>query len=357
MPSEGRTRQESMDTGRKIRRQTAPSALVSVLLPVWNAASTLPACLWSIQRQTEPRWQCVIVDDGSQDGSLACARWFARQDRRFVVVSTPHQGLVAALNTGLAPCQGRYIARMDADDLMHRQRLAAQVQALADDPALAAVGCHVRMFPRRQLPEGRRAYERWLNSLETPDHVQRDVFVECPIAHPTLVIRREVVAELGYRDRGWPEDYDLLLRLITRGSPVGVVPRRLLRWRDSPQRLSRTNPVYALERFTACKAFFLAAHVLAATDTYILWGYGGTGKALRRALLAHGKAPSHIVEVHPGRLGERIHGVPVIPPEALRHLPRRPVVVSVAGMQARLEIRQALHGMGCVEWRDFVCAA
>src|SRR5262245_63072264 len=93
--------------------------LVSILLPVWNAAATLPACLRSIQRQTEPRWQAVIVDDGSRDGSLACARWFADQDPRFVVLATAHQGLVPALNTGLAYCQGRFVARMDADDLMH----------------------------------------------------------------------------------------------------------------------------------------------------------------------------------------------------------------------------------------------
>jgi glycosyltransferase involved in cell wall biosynthesis len=346
-----------MDTGSKVHRQAAPSPLVSVLLPVWNAAPTLAACLRSIQRQTERRWQCVIVDDGSRDESLACARWFAHQDLRFVVVSAPHRGLVAALNTGLPSCQGRYVARMDADDLMHRHRLAAQVQALEDHPALAAVGCHVRLFPRWHLPEGRRAYERWLNSLETPYHVQRDLFVECPIAHPTLVARRGILAALGYRDRGWPEDYDLLLRLVTQGSPVGVVPRRLLSWRDSPQRLSRTNPAYTLEQFTACKTAFLAAGFLARTDAYILWGYGDTGKALRRALLAHGKTPSYIVEVHPGRIGERIHGAPVIPPEALRHVPRIPVVVSVAGSRARGEIRQALHGMEFVELHDFVCAA
>lgn len=346
-----------MHRGWQVRTRVAPAPHVSVLLPVWNAATTLPACLRSIQRQTEPHWQCVIVDDGSQDGSLACAQGFARQDPRFVVVSTPHQGLIAALNSGLSYCRGRYIARMDADDLMHRRRLAAQLQTLEDHPGLAAVGCHVRLFPRRHLQAGRRAYERWLNSLKTPHHIQRDAFVECPVAHPTLVGRHEILTALRYADCGWPEDYDLILRLLTRGYAVGVVPRRLLSWRDSPQRLSRTSPRYTLPRFTACKAFFLAADFLAQTATYILWGYGGTGKALRRALLAHGKTPSHIVDVHPGRLGKHIHGAPVIPPEALPRVPRRPLVVSVAGAQARQEIRQALDKLGFVELRDFVCAA
>ena len=260
--------------------------LISVLLPVWNAAATLPACLRSLQRQTEQRWQCVLVDDGSEDDSLAWARWFATQDARFAVVATAHQGLVAALQTGLAHCRGRFVARMDADDLMHRQRLALQVRTLVDSPHLAAVGCHVRLFPRRGLPEGRRTYERWLNSIDTPERVRQDAFVECPIAHPTLMMRREVLQALAYRDQGWPEDYDLLLRLLTRGYEVSVVPRRLLSWRDAPGRLSRTSPTYALERFTACKAAFLADSFLRGTPTYILWGYGDTGKTLRQALLA-----------------------------------------------------------------------
>ena len=337
---------------------TADSApRISILLPAWNAAPTLPACLRSLQRQSEKRWHCVIVDDGSDDDTLARARGFAAQDPRFEVISTPHRGIVAALNTGLQRCRAPLIARMDADDLMHRHRLAAQAQALQDDPRLAAVGCHVRLFPRRHLRPGRRAYERWLNSLDSAKRVRQDAFVECPVAHPTLMMRRALLMALGYRDRGWPEDYDLLLRVLTRGWQVGVVPRRLLIWRDDPERLSRNHPAYDLDRFTACKAAFLAEHFLTRTDTYVLWGYGGTGKALRRALLRHGKTPSHIVELHPGRLGKRIHGAPVIPPPALPGLPRRPLIVSVAGDQARGEIRDALARMGFVDGRDFICAA
>ena len=60
--------------------------LISILLPVWNAATTLPVCLRSLQRQTEQRWQCVLVDDGSDDGSLACARGTRLSGDRFHTV-------------------------------------------------------------------------------------------------------------------------------------------------------------------------------------------------------------------------------------------------------------------------------
>lgn len=330
---------------------------VSILLPMRNATATLATCLRSIQRQSQPDWQCIIVDDGSQDDSAHCARGFAARDPRFRLIETAPHGLVEALNTGSPYCSGPYIARMDADDLMHRHRLAMQLRALEANASLAAVGCHVRLFPRRHLRDGRREYERWLNRITSERRLREEAFVECPIAHPTLMIRRDVLSNFGYRDCGWPEDYDLILRLLTGGHTLDIVPKRLLSWRDHPTRLSRTSPIYRIERFTACKAAFLASSFLAATDTYILWGYGGTGKALRRALVSHGKHPAYIVELHPRRLGKTIHQAPVIAPEALVQTPRHPVVVSVAGERGREDIRAAMQQMGFQELRDFVCAA
>ncbi len=333
------------------------SPRISILLPVFDAGDALPACLRSIQRQTFDDWECVVVDDGSTDASLACARRVMAADPRFRVLARPHEGLVAALEAGLEHCRGDLVARMDADDVMHRERLAAQADALDAQPRLAAVGSHVRLFPRRGLGEGMRAYERWLASIDSPRRVREEAFVECPVAHPTLMIRRELLGALRYRDRGWPEDYDLLLRLLERGERVGVVPRRLLCWRQGPRRLSRTSDSYSIARFTACKASFLARGILARSDGYVLWGYGGTGRALQRALRERGKRPTAIVELHPRRLGETIQGAPVIRPERLPELPRRPVVVSVAGETARSEIRTDLAAMGFRELRDYVCTA
>ena len=330
---------------------------VSVLLPARDAAATLGASLRSVRRQTLADWECVIVDDGSRDDTLAIARAAAAEDPRFVVCATPPSGLVAALRTGLAVCRGDLVARMDADDLMHRDRLALQAHALAATPGLFAVGTHVRIFPRARLAPGWRAYEAWLNGIRSAERVRAEAFVECPVVHPTLMMRRTELARLGYRDVGWPEDYDLVLRALACGLEIGVVPRRLLAWRDRPGRLSRTGAAYALPRFTAIKATFLAAQFLAGTDRYVLWGYGGTGRALRRALLAHGKRASHVVEVHPGRLGNTIHGAPVVPPDALPRLARLPVVVSVARHGPREEIRAAMTAMGFRETEDFVCAA
>lgn len=338
---------------------------VSVLLPVRDAEATLPAALASIARQSLSDWECVIVDDGSRDASASIARSFADRDARFRVVSRPASGLVAALEAGRALCQSPLIARMDADDLMHRDRLAAQVAAL-DDDSLTAVGSHVRLFPRSAPTRsdraggasrgrdrsGLREYETWLNSLSMPDDIARDAFIECPIAHPTLMIRHEA---LSYRDHGWPEDYDLLLRLLADGKRIGMVPRRLLQWRDGPARLSRTSTSYSLERFAACKAEFLARGFLANGDEYDLCGFGSTGKLLRAALLAHAKRPARIFEISPRRLGNVIDGAPIVPLDQLTR--ERPMIVCISGLGPRTVARSELAQRGLVEQRDFLCAS
>jgi glycosyltransferase involved in cell wall biosynthesis len=334
--------------------------LVSILMPVRDAAQTLPACLESIRRQRGPSWECVAVDDGSRDGSAVLLAAAAGADARFRVLSQPASGIVAALTRGLGQCRGGYVARMDADDLMLARRIARQVEALEAAPALAGVGCHVRLFPRTRALAGRRPYESWLNSLLDENDVARDAFVECPLAHPTLMLRRALLERYGYRDAGWPEDYDLVLRLLADGHALGVVPERLLCWRDGQSRLSRTSLTYAIERFTECKAHFLAHGFLRHGPSYILWGYGETGRSLARALSRHGKLPHAIVEVHPGRIGQRILGAPVLHPDALAASRQRlalPIVVSVARAGPRHEVRASLGALGCVELRDYICAA
>ena len=327
----------------------------TVLLPVWNAAATLEVCLRSIARQTEERFEVLIVDDGSTDATAQIAKDAASRDGRFRLVERAHEGLVATLNAGIELAQADVVVRMDGDDIMHRRRVEAQLHAL-EDQSLCAVGCHVRLFPRAGLNRGLRAYEAWLNTMTCAEDVMRDAFIECPIAHPTLAIRRSVLAAHRYRDRGWPEDYDLMLRLLTSGERVGVVAKRLLMWRDHPQRLSRRDDTYGIDRFTACRAHFLARSMVT-DERYVLCGFGHTGKALRRALADEGKSVAAIVDLHPGRLGQTIHGAPVIPPEELPRHRGLIVLASVAGATRRSEIRRVLHEMAFVEGRDFVCCA
>jgi glycosyltransferase involved in cell wall biosynthesis len=345
---------------------TGTEPAVSVLVAARDAAATLESALASVRRQTVTDWECVVADDGSSDATPRLLEAAAHADPRIRPLRLPAGGVVAARNAALAACRAPRVALLDADDRVHPRRLERQAAALDAHPAWAGVACHVRYAPRAALGNGMRAYETWLNSMRTPEDLRRERFVEMPAGHPSLLLRTATLRALGgWRDRGWPEDWDLFLRCYAdaeSGEPspravIGVVPERLLAWNVRADSLSRTSPAYEQDAFTRCRAAHLAGQFLADADTYALWGYGGTGRALRRALADHGKYLEQVVELHPGRLGQRIHGAPVVPPEALGNDRPQRLIVSVAGAAARSKVRGALAAMGYVEERDYVCAA
>ena len=290
--------------------------LVSVLLPVRDAQATLLTCLLSLRRQTLRDHEVIAVDDGSDDGSGDLLQQAARCDPRLVVVHTARRGLVAALNTALAHARAPLLARMDADDLAHRRRLELQAERLALEPDLAVLAARVRHWvpePVAGGAHGMAAYVRWSNRLLDHDAIVRDLLVESPLVHPSVMMRAALMRRLGgYREFDGPEDYDLWLRARVAGARFAKLPRVLLRWRDAPQRLTRTDPRYAARRFLALKLEALESLHLRLPRPLVVWGAGKVGKAWARALLARGHAVDAFVEVDPRKIGQRIHGAPVV---------------------------------------------
>ena len=90
--------------------------MISFIVPIYNAAEYLPACIESLVHQTEKELQILLIDDGSTDDSLSIARSYAKQDPRITVLQQAHAGQSAARNLGMAHATGEYIAFVDADD-------------------------------------------------------------------------------------------------------------------------------------------------------------------------------------------------------------------------------------------------
>lgn len=334
------------------------SPLVSVLLPVRNGASWLREALDSLVGQTFRDFEILAVDDGSEDATPEILRARAREDDRLRVLTQEPRGLVHALEAARVRARGRFLARMDADDLAFPERLARQVDFMASDARLVAVGSRVAYFPRKAVRQGARRYEAWINSLVSHEAMERDLFVECPLPHPTLLLKADPLELVGgYRDRGWPEDYDLILRLWELGGRFGKVPEVLLRWREGRERLSRTHPAYSRESFLRCKVHALLRTHLRDGRGVVVWGAGPVGKAFGRELGRQGGTLLAYVDLHPRRLGQEIHGVPVIPPDGAREYPEGFSVAAVAQPGAREEIRGALRARGRVELEDFVAVA
>ncbi len=333
---------------------------VSVLLPCRDAGPWLPDCIDSLEAQTLGDYEVVAVDDGSADETRELLESWRVRDGRVRVLESDDAGLIEALNQAAAAARGHLLARMDADDIAHPRRLQLQCDALAQRTDLAACGSAVELFPAESVGDGYRRYETWLNSLIHPGDLLRDLLVECPIAHPTLVIRRSVFDALGgYRDAGWPEDYDLVLRLHAAGMRAANLDTQLLRWRVRADRHSLSSPRYSPDAFRGCKAHFLAEAFLPARPV-VVWGAGKVGKPLARALLHEGVSVHAFVDLDPRKIGQEIHGAPVLDPAGFEELIARsnPYVLAAVGSPgARREIREALEGLGRRELQDFRACA
>lgn len=334
---------------------------VTILLPCRNEAGYVQAAITSIRDQTFTGYEVMAVDDGSTDGSGEILHDWASRDSRVRLLRTGGRGLVAALASGLAAARGEIVARMDADDIAEPDRLRTQIDLMDADPRIAACGTGVRYFPRDQVEGGALRYERWINDLVTPEQIARDMFVECPIPHPTLMIRRHILLGVGgYRELGWPEDYDLVLRVWAAGYRMAKVPGVLLNWRERPDRASRTEERYSAAQFRRIKVHYLQRTLLAGGRHAVVWGAGRVGKAFASDLAAAGTPIDAFVDVDPRKIGQQVHDAPVVPPEDLGRLlkPTSPLVLAAVGSDgAREEIRAECTRQGLVELQDFVAVA
>ncbi len=335
---------------------------ISVLIPVHNAATTLPETLDSLRAQSLPDFEVVAVNDGSSDETGAILQACAAEDPRVRPIDLPRVGLIEALNHGLSACQGQFVARMDGDDLAHPRRLELQAERLRAQPGLSVISCLVETFPPNTVTEGFRRYVAWLNAVTTPVEIVREIFIESPLPHPSVMLRRtELLALGGYQDRGWAEDYDLWLRYYMVGKRMEKVTETLLRWRDHPVRATRTDSRYSVENFLRAKAHYLMRGPLRGRDAVIVWGAGQMGRRLSKHLIRAGAPLLAFLDVDTNKIGHALRGRPV---HSVNELPAlwqqhtRPLLLAAVGSRgARALIRTQMKGWGFVETEDFWCVA
>lgn len=308
--------------------------------------------------QTLRDYEVVAVNDGSTDGTREVLEGWAAEDRRVRIVDTEGVGLASALRLGSRFCRGDLVARADADDVAHPRRLAEQVALLEARPGLTAVGTRVRYFPHTQVGLGARRYQDWLNGLSTPESLARDIFVECPIAHPTLMVRRDAFEAVGgYQSNGWPEDYDLVLRLHAAGACLANVPKVLHFWREGDRRTSRTDGRYSATAFRRCKVHYLRRCVPRCRDAVYVWGAGRVGKEFARLVADEGTELHGFFDIDPKKIGQEISCAPVLDAREASERRDAYLLVAVGAPGARELIREELAESGLEEPSDYCCVA
>jgi hypothetical protein len=327
---------------------------VSVLMPYRDAAATVAEALESVLTEGVVA-EVVAVDDGSKDEGPEIVASIARRDRRVRCLRTEGLGVAGALAFGWRELGSELVARMDADDVSLPGRIERTRAHLLDDPRLAAVGTRVEAFP--EPGAGLVRYVDWLNELSTPEEHARDVFVEAPLCHPSVILRRSAVEAVGgYVDRPWPQDYDLWLRLVAAGWGLAKLPETLLRWRHLPTRVSFNNPRNAPARLVLARARYLAPVARRARSVPDLGcgrhGQGSRSRARVRGRMGPGLRRHRSEEARPSRARQADRGG--------RASPRRDRSSSSSPSARRVRariVRGRLLGAGKTEGVDFVCAA
>ena len=198
--------------------------LITIAIPVFNGEKTLAFTIKSVLAQTYENWELFIVNDGSTDGSMDVANQFS--DSRIQIVDDHiNKGLIERLNFITSIANGKYIARMDADDIMHPERLKRQVAFMEADPLLDVIDSAIYIINENNEVEG-------IRNTESLPVSKASVLIHCLLTHPAVLGKKEWFVKYPYDpDYLRAEDYELWIRGYDK-SKYGRIQEPLLFYRE-----------------------------------------------------------------------------------------------------------------------------
>lgn len=327
--------------------------LISILMPVFNASRHLAACLESIRTQSEVHWELIAIDDQSTDNSLSILNAAAEEDVRIHCYSNPEKGIIPALHLAFQKSNGQLISRMDADDLMAKDKLKALKEILITKGKGWVATGWVQYFSDTTLMDGYLKYEQWLNELSRTDRHYEAIYQECVLPSPCWMTWREDLQASGaFEPNVYPEDYDLCFRFYRQGLKIKAAQKVLHHWRDHAQRSSRNDPHYAQQQYFDLKLPYFLELDHQKERPLILWGAGKKGKQLAYKLKAAGVDFRWITN-NLKKQGQFIGGCLVEPEELLVQVQNPQIIIAIAAPDERMAIQQRLDSSGQQAGKDY----
>ena len=207
---------------------------VAVVLPTYNCANTLNEAIQSLLLQSYEDFELIVVDDGSTDSTPDILSRI--QDSRLRIITQKNQGIVVALNNGIAAASAPLIARHDADDCSERTRLEKQVAYMQQNGGVVLLGSSIQTM---------NMVGKILNThyvLLSDPELKQELLVRSPFAHGSVMFRKDAYEKAGgYQKDDWPaEDYGLWLRMAAHGTFANL-DEPLYLYRDNNAGISAHN--------------------------------------------------------------------------------------------------------------------
>lgn len=223
--------------------------LVSVVMPVYNGEKYLREAIESILNQTFKNFEFIIINDGSTDKSLEIIENYQNIDERIQLISRENKGLITSLNEGIQKSKGKYIARMDADDVSLTERFEKQVE-LMEECEVDICGCHYFVINEEN---------KYIDSKIVPisqDAVNINIAYSVPFAHGSVLMKRDLFQKFIYGNTAFStvEDYALWINMYMNNVKFSNVDEFLFKYRDFPNSFSKTKiSNMELDRYTLSK--------------------------------------------------------------------------------------------------------
>jgi glycosyltransferase involved in cell wall biosynthesis len=223
--------------------------LISVVLSVYNAEPYLVEAIESILNQTYENFEFIIINDGSTDRSLKIIKSY--DDKRIICISRENKGLIASLNEGIQKARGKYIVRMDADDISLPKRFEAQVAFMEKNQDIDLCGTSVTAFGDNIKSNV------WKPSKDNKT-IQTQLLFSSPLFHPTVIMRRDVILkyDLLYDEKfKHAEDFELWSR-FAKYTKISNIQKPLLKYRILTDSITREADKDIEHRYQTIKTIF-----------------------------------------------------------------------------------------------------
>lgn len=205
--------------------------LVTILIPVYNGSCFIGETMASIKKNKYPNYEVILVDDGSTDESKKVCREFAKKEKRVYFYGfSKNQGMGRVLNFGIQKAKGKYIGRLNQDDLITPNRLKKQVEFLENHPDYVAVGGQIILFTDKE-----KIFDRIYFPL-TDEEIRKNWLILSPYSDPAVMYRKSAVLKTrGYSQRFWPADDIHMWYQLGKKGKLANLPQVVtqVRWHDS----------------------------------------------------------------------------------------------------------------------------
>lgn len=254
--------------------------LLSVIMPVYNTEKYLKESIESILNQSYKDFEFIIINDGSTDNSLNIINNYAQLDGRIKVISRENKGLVYSLNEGLNIAKGKYVARMDADDVSLPERLKKQVDFLEKHKEIDILATKASVIgDATEVIKSKN--EEKLNMLFKSEDARKILlnYWYC-LAHPSIMFRKSILEKLqGYKEYK-SEDLDLWLRALKANFKIYKLNEKLIEYRiHKESKSNKDNEKFeGLKDGIKIKLNDVFGSEIKSDFRYVIWGASNGGR-------------------------------------------------------------------------------